>query len=80
MRKCEDKCEWDAVKDLEERWHKIRLRVLEWQYFLEGLTWTSSSNKVSEEYTVHPTYKAHGYMAIAVTIWQILWWSQFETP
>ena len=59
LRKCEDKCEWDAVKDLEERWHKIRLRVLEWQYFLEGLTWTGSSNEVSQEYTEQPIYMTH---------------------
>ena len=48
LRKCEDKREWEAVQDLEERWHKIRLRVLEWQYFLEGLTWTGSPNEVRE--------------------------------
>ena len=49
LRKCEDKCEWDAIKDLEERWHKIRLRILEWQYFLEGLTWTDSYKVCAEE-------------------------------
>ena len=29
---------------LEERWHHIGLRALEWQYFLEGLTWTEDNN------------------------------------
>ena len=31
------------IESLEDRWHQIGLRALEWQYFLEGLAWTEDA-------------------------------------
>ena len=33
------------IESLEDRWHQIGLRALEWQYFLEGLAWTEEQQE-----------------------------------
>ena len=37
------------IESLEDRWHQIGLRALEWQYFLEGLAWTEEEEKERRE-------------------------------